>query len=899
MTVLRRAHVEVEPDVTNFDAKLREKFNRIDPGGKAGKQLGGQLNRALKRLDLDPVDIKADPRQALEAIDATERQLRALSRQASTVEIKVQAERGLAEIAQFRRQIGKLGPEEGQGFGARFVGRLGPVLASAPISPAILAAALPAIPVLSAALAAGVIGGAAGVGIVGGVVLAARDPRVKEAGARMGEELLSDLTARSSNFVDPTLAGIARLRAGFREMGPDLDRIFDSSRFVEPLVDGGLVGARRFVKGVADAVDEADPVIEALRNMISQVGITTGETLSLLASDAEEGASAVNDLTLAISNLITVTGQLVHGAAQVKGYTDELDKWLDKSRYVIEDLDDVGIKADLTADGFKRGSKEALAYREATLGTATAADFARLKMAGMTDAEIAAADASGTYRAQLDKVKAATEEAVVAADALLATQAQVTEAQRAATQAQDLYKRSLDSMAPAQGRAAQLANGLRTAQEALYGSAIAGAEANETYQASWDELSGSVKANKATLDVNTAAGRANRDALQALLRANNDMYFANIEQGISTDTATRKHRDRTAAIREEASKLGLNKRETDKLIATYGKIPGEKETNLVLSGLTTIAEKLENLYIAQRALAEGKTVDQIRGGIRGVKAFKLAGGGQVHGPGGSTGDKVPALLSDREFVLRAAAVDKLGVRQVEYMNRYGELPAFAKGGLVADVDTSKRWPYPVNLRDTFVMSMSQALSKVAPQFGGWPSSPAAQRGDSGVWRKVLQLIKSGPDQGSFGNAYRPGDPLWHGSGRAVDWMGYNMDALASFLAARRPLELIHRTSRRDYAYTRGRNAGSFDEGTMNAHRNHIHVAMDDGGLRMLQPGLNVIPNNTGRPEPIAGPAAMAAMGGVTVNLVNPVIASERQAVELVTKAYNTAVKERKIRPVKL
>jgi hypothetical protein len=60
-------------------------------------------------------------------------------------------------------------------------------------------------------------------------------------------------------------------------------------------------------------------------------------------------------------------------------------------------------------------------------------------------------------------------------------------------------------------------------------------------------------------------------------------------------------------------------------------------------------------------------------------------------------------------------------------------------------------------------------------------------------------------------------------------MGYNQDALASFLASKRPLELIHRTNRRDYAYTRGRNMGSFNSSLMEAHRNHIHIAMANGG----------------------------------------------------------------------
>ena len=92
-----------------------------------------------------------------------------------------------------------------------------------------------------------------------------------------------------------------------------------------------------------------------------------------------------------------------------------------------------------------------------------------------------------------------------------------------------------------------------------------------------------------------------------------------------------------------------------------------------------------------------------------------------------------------------------------------------------------------------------------PGFGAWPSSPGAQRGDSGVWRSIMALVRSTGIPYSFGNAYRPGDPLWHGSGRAVDLMGYNQDALASFFQSigGRVLELIHRTNARDYGITRG------------------------------------------------------------------------------------------------
>lgn len=49
------------------------------------------------------------------------------------------------------------------------------------------------------------------------------------------------------------------------------------------------------------------------------------------------------------------------------------------------------------------------------------------------------------------------------------------------------------------------------------------------------------------------------------------------------------------------------------------------------------------------------------GNIGGGPVEVRAGGGQVRGPGTTTSDSIPALLSDREYVIKAAAVDRYGV----------------------------------------------------------------------------------------------------------------------------------------------------------------------------------------------------------------------------------------------
>jgi tape measure domain-containing protein len=59
-----------------------------------------------------------------------------------------------------------------------------------------------------------------------------------------------------------------------------------------------------------------------------------------------------------------------------------------------------------------------------------------------------------------------------------------------------------------------------------------------------------------------------------------------------------------------------------------------------------------------------------------------AGGGMVFGPGGPTGDKIHAMLSDREYVIRAAAVKRYGVRYLDALNNM-RLPKFANGGAVS------------------------------------------------------------------------------------------------------------------------------------------------------------------------------------------------------------------------
>lgn len=64
---------------------------------------------------------------------------------------------------------------------------------------------------------------------------------------------------------------------------------------------------------------------------------------------------------------------------------------------------------------------------------------------------------------------------------------------------------------------------------------------------------------------------------------------------------------------------------------------------------------------------------------------QFATGGPVRGPGTGTSDSIPALLSNGEYVIRAAAVRKLGKGYLDLINNGIPLRRFADGGMVESV----------------------------------------------------------------------------------------------------------------------------------------------------------------------------------------------------------------------
>lgn len=428
--------------------------------------------------------------------------------------------------------------------------------------------------------------------------------------------------------------------------------------------------------------------------------------------------------------------------------------------------------------------------------------------------------------------------------------------------------------------ASRAASAFRAYIDEVSGAAISAVEAQEEMIRSQIDLREQLRESGTELDLTKAKTDeqrksilASRDALEDALRASREKALADIKSGISLDKVTEANEDRIRAILEEIPAAERNTQVVKDLVAAYGAIPAKVPTEFQVVGAEQVFKQLQELQIAQYALANQITVPEARAKLAGrlseyqsqvPAAARRAHGGLVTGPGGPTEDAIPAWLSNREYIIPARVVDEYGVSFFDQMIGR-RTPGYAKGGLVGDpasyiLGRILKIPMPVSVLKTKLPTIEELAAKynqfnpmvtgAAGEFPPWPRSPGAQRGDSGVWRLIHAMVQKSGISNHFGNSYRHGDPLWHGSGRAIDYMGYNQDRLANFFLSMRPkvLELIHTTPLGGYYVTRGvRKSSMGDQDEL--HRNHLHIAMDSGGW--IKPGWNPpIWNGTGRPEPV-------------------------------------------------
>lgn len=139
--------------------------------------------------------------------------------------------------------------------------------------------------------------------------------------------------------------------------------------------------------------------------------------------------------------------------------------------------------------------------------------------------------------------------------------------------------------------------------------------------------------------------------------------------------------------------------------------------------------------------------------VEGVK-FKAAGG-LITGPGSGTSDDVPAMLSNGEFVIRAAAVQRLGLGLLARLNQADRvpaavrraLPAFATGGLVGASAAAAGVP-------SAAPAVQVVVNNTAP---GTQASAREGRGPDG--RSLVNVLVEQVEAAVAGNISRGAGPL--------------------------------------------------------------------------------------------------------------------------------------------
>ena len=193
----------------------------------------------------------------------------------------------------------------------------------------LLPAAIAAGPFIGGVLGAGIIAGIPLAVIGGGIALVAKDQRIKKAGEDIGKMITADLTKAASTFIHPLLISMDILKKAWKTNLKDINGIFfNAAAFIIPLTTGISDGITAVIKGVADVVRNAGPVIKILADGFRRIGVAIGEMLTKISEDPEaiKGmGDALEDLIGIIVLVIGWLGNFIVSAS--RAYSQFKESW--------------------------------------------------------------------------------------------------------------------------------------------------------------------------------------------------------------------------------------------------------------------------------------------------------------------------------------------------------------------------------------------------------------------------------------------------------------------------------------------------------------------------------------------------------------------------------------------
>lgn len=203
--------------------------------------------------------------------------------------------------------------------------------------------------------------------------------------------------------------------------------------------------------------------------------------------------------------------------------------------------------------------------------------------------------------------------------------------------------------------------------------------------------------NGTAFNENTLDGLKNEEAFRQAAQAISNYRDAQVKNGVETDAANKTAADQATQLIKVWEQLTGNKTAVDAYAKSLGLIPSQLSSNVSISNLAATQAQLDNLVNTMAAI-NGDTLRPYT--LKNVQGH--AAGGPVSGPGTSTSDSIPTMLSDGEYVINAAAAASLGTPMLDALNS-GDSSAAAAAMAAPDYG---------------------AASGVGGFGGGWGASPA-------------------------------------------------------------------------------------------------------------------------------------------------------------------------------
>lgn len=381
-----------------------------------------------------------------------------------------------------------------------------------------------------------------------------------------------------------------------------------------------LSGPIKSLVGIAKDVTAAIAKIpEATKSAGLALGVLAGVTLVGLSLRSDEVTKSNKRMTESFNALSSVSGpelldQFVIGLsrAAIAGHgTDDALKKLTQTNLegakkaldYAEALDRQGKLADGQRSLFDRlraaivaedaAQAEAAATQEkygtAADGATKATDALRAATSGLSPIVADAAE----RQAELDaRFKAAADSAQLTADGVTTARHAMQDLGGSTPEIAGLSK-AVDDLADKSDDAATEADALQAALDKLFGSAIDLAEGARGVTASIQDVTKTLKENKGSLDDNTEAGRANKDAIDKSVKAIQDQGVEMLRQGSTTQQVTGYINDHINSLINQSSQSGKTKMAVGEYITQLGLTPEQVETAITLAGDEVAKAKIQ------------------------------------------------------------------------------------------------------------------------------------------------------------------------------------------------------------------------------------------------------------------------------------------------------------------